>query len=359
MPQAAATATRTTKPTPGMNAKPGMVLVGAPIELKAAQDGALPSKFSGVAYSGGYVPDYEVVIDLATTTFRQRMPLLDTHWRSDILGVIEAAAIKDFRMEVAGRIFSDMTGSNAEKIANLAQRGVPYEMSVGLFAFTREFVPAGKAVHVNGQTFNGPVNVLRNGQVREVSIVTLGADPRTDTQFFDQPTGADTMTDPNALAIQVAELQAQIGGHAAALAAAHTDGATAERTRIQHVLAQSMPGHETLLNALAFDGKTTGPEAAVAVLNAERTLRGTAAVNLALDAPKPAKPAATPSDDAAAAAAAAALQAEAALPLEERCKAQWTRDPKVRAEFANQGDFMAYTKANEAGRLRVLSTRTA
>ncbi len=157
--------------------------LGAPLELKAG-DSALPDRFTGTAYSGGFVPDYEVVIDLSTTTFNQKLPLLDNHYRGGIVGVVESAANKDNAMKVSGRLFSDMPGSPAERIAQLAQRGVPFEMSVGLYAFTTESIPAGKSVNVNGQVFNGPVNVLRKGQVREVSIVTLGADPKTAVQVF-------------------------------------------------------------------------------------------------------------------------------------------------------------------------------
>jgi hypothetical protein len=157
--------------------------LGAPLELKAGGS-ALPDRFTGTAYSGGFVPDYEVVIDLGTTTFNQKLPLLDNHYRGGIVGVVESASAKDHRMTVAGRLFSDMPGSPAERIAQLAQRGVPFEMSVGLYAFTTESIPAGKSVNVNGQVFNGPVNVLRKGQVREVSIVTLGADPKTAVQVF-------------------------------------------------------------------------------------------------------------------------------------------------------------------------------
>ena len=157
--------------------------LAAPLELKAGGS-ALPDKFSGTAYSGGFVPDYEVVIDLATTTFNQKLPLLDNHYRGGIVGVVESASAKDHRMVVGGRLFSDMAGSAAERIAQLAQRGVPFEMSVGLYAFNTEHVPAGKSVAVNGQVFNGPVNVLRKGQVREVSIVTLGADPATTVKVF-------------------------------------------------------------------------------------------------------------------------------------------------------------------------------
>lgn len=54
---------------------------------------------------------------------------------------------------------------------------------------------------------------------------------------------------------------------------ARAEGAVAERERIQSVRAQHIPGHEALIEQLAFDGKTTGPEAAVAVLAAEKALR--------------------------------------------------------------------------------------
>jgi len=329
---------------------------GAPIELKAAADGALPAQFAGTAYSGGLVPDYGVVIDMATTTYNAKLPLLDSHSRWDIVGVIEQASTRDYQMQVAGKLFSDMPGSSAERIAQLAQRGVPYEMSVGLYAFTREFIPAGKSVPVNGQTFNGPVYVLRNGQVREVSIVTLGADPRTTSKFFDLSTGDPCMnTTSEQLAAQVAELTAQVAGHAAALAAARADGATGERDRIKAVQAQALPGHEQLIAGLMFDGKTSGPEAAVAVLSAERTQRGAAALALAADAPRPVAPAATP----AVTPPVTPPQQDPSLPLEQRCKAQWDGDAKVRGEFVDLEAYTAYTKAQESGRVRILGKRAA
>ena len=61
-------------------------------------------------------------------------------------------------------------------------------------------------------------------------------------------------------------------------------GATAERERIQAVEAQSMPGHEALIATLKFDGKTSGPEAAVQVLAAEKAKKGDALANLRADA---------------------------------------------------------------------------
>lgn len=74
------------------------------------------------------------------------------------------------------------------------------------------------------------------------------------------------------------------------------EGATAERQRIADVRSQSLPGHEALVERLAMDGKTTGPEAAAAVLAAERSSRAAAAAAHAADAP-PAAPAAPASSD--------------------------------------------------------------
>jgi len=61
-------------------------------------------------------------------------------------------------------------------------------------------------------------------------------------------------------------------------------GAAAERQRIAEVRAQLIPGHEALIESLANDGKTTGPEAAVKVLAAEKEIRKAAAAKIEQDA---------------------------------------------------------------------------
>tara|TARA_B100000614_G_C14534467_1_gene487869 strand:- start:174 stop:1442 length:1269 start_codon:yes stop_codon:yes gene_type:complete len=65
-------------------------------------------------------------------------------------------------------------------------------------------------------------------------------------------------------------------------------GAENERGRILAVLEQSMTGHEDLIQKLAFDGQTTGPEAAVQVLKAEKAQQAKIAAELDEDAPAPA-----------------------------------------------------------------------
>jgi hypothetical protein len=86
----------------------------------------------------------------------------------------------------------------------------------------------------------------------------------------------------------------------ASRAEGRTQGATAERERIQAVMAvgAGLPGHGALLQTLAFDGKTTAPEAAMAVLQAEVAARGQAIKAHDADAPKPVASSSAPSDQA-------------------------------------------------------------
>ena len=124
------------------------------------------------------------------------------------------------------------------------------------------------------------------------------------------------------------------------------EGAAAERARILAVEAQALPGHDTLIAQLKADGKTTGPEAAAAVLAAERSKLAGMAQLLAADAPAPVAHDTAP--------AAAPLAVEDGRSVEERCKAKWEADAGLRAEFGTLGAFVAYTKNHEAGRARVL-----
>jgi capsid assembly protease len=100
--------------------------------------------------------------------------------------------------------------------------------------------------------------------------------------------GTEPVAQPNQPATQpVVTLETIEKDHADIAQALRAQGATAELERVQAVMEQSMPGHETLINTLAFDGKTTGPEAAVQVLKAEREKRTQTSASLSADAPNP------------------------------------------------------------------------
>ena len=99
------------------------------------------------------------------------------------------------------------------------------------------------------------------------------------------PTGTNMTITREQLAAQSPEL----------LQAILAEGASAERTRIQAVEGQLIPGHEALINTLKFDGKSGPGDAAMAVNAAEKQSRTAQAAALAADAPQPVAQAAAPS----------------------------------------------------------------
>ena len=105
------------------------------------------------------------------------------------------------------------------------------------------------------------------------------------------PTTKETTMDLKTLAEQHPDLLATIQADARAA------GAKAEQDRVAAVRSHSMKGHEALIEKLAADGKTTGPEAAMAVVAAENAAREAAGrAFVETDAPAPAKTSAAPSD---------------------------------------------------------------
>lgn len=131
-------------------------------------------------------------------------------------------------------------------------------------------------------------------------------------------------------------------------------GASSERDRIKAVEEQLIPGHEQLIATLAFDGVTTGPEAAVKVLAAEKTLRASKLASFVTEHSAVAAPAAPKDDKDRQPKEKASGAPESDLPPEEQAEKTWAEDPKIRAEFANNKEaYLAYVKADAAGRVKI------
>jgi len=121
------------------------------------------------------------------------------------------------------------------------------------------------------------------------------------------------------------------------------EGAEQERARIQAVEGQSMPGHEALIAELKFDGETTGEQAAVKVLAAEKASQKGTAAAIAADTP-PVVPHAEPTGNG----------PEPTGSLEEQAKAKWEKDGDLRAEFGdNFAAFLAFEKNTAKGSARI------
>lgn len=140
-------------------------------------------------------------------------------------------------------------------------------------------------------------------------------------------------------------------GYESGRAEGMTEGAKAEQQRIKDVEAALIPGHEALIASMVADGKTTGAEAMAAIIAAEKRIRTAEAGKLNADAVPPAAAAVPP------AAAAAQAAVDPNLPVEERAKAEWDKDPKIRAEFGSIGSYTAFKVAEESGKIKIYGAK--
>lgn len=127
----------------------------------------------------------------------------------------------------------------------------------------------------------------------------------------------------------------------AAVAEATSAGSTAiqsERARIQGVLALETPGHEALVEALAFDGTTTPEQAALKILEAESATRANLAKVLEDASPTPIRNAGAASE-------------EQASPEDTKMRERWDSNASLRDLYAN--DFDAFTKADALRKAKV------
>jgi len=133
-------------------------------------------------------------------------------------------------------------------------------------------------------------------------------------------------------------------GYAAGMAEGKTKGAAAESHRIAEVEAQSMPGHEKLIASLKFDGKTTGPEAAVQVLAAEKQANAKVLTELEEKSPEVVPPSMYEGG--------AEKQAAGDSSDEATLRKNWDADANLRGDFMSFEDYTAYMQADKAGRVK-------
>jgi len=149
--------------------------------------------------------------------------------------------------------------------------------------------------------------------------------------------GAPTTTTPRVLTVDSVKTD-----HPDIFAAIFAEGVRAENDRVKSVQAQSFPGHEKLIAEMIADGKTTGSEAAIKILAAEREGKKNTIANLAVDLPKHVEP---QFDD---------LEDDSAKTGEELWKAEWDSSVSLRDEFSGEfSTYMSYKRAEESGKIKM------
>ncbi|VTX85123.1 Uncharacterised protein [Neisseria subflava] len=154
------------------------------IKLSAALPVALATRaddvrtFKGVANSGkpfGY-GGCQAVVDLAQLSHKASVPVLLEHSPVKMAGVCSLSVTAD-GLIAEGSLLSNGFGT---QIAEAADQGFPWEMSVYAQAESYEELAAGAVLSVNGNEVTGPAVILRRCTIREVSFTAVGVDSETE-----------------------------------------------------------------------------------------------------------------------------------------------------------------------------------
>jgi len=152
-------------------------------------------RLRAVALTGEPVSRYygRLVIDLDTLRLPEaggrKLPLLFRHamsWelpadKDPRLGTIERASRTQRGIEIEASILSRRT---SDTIFQDADDGYPWQLSVSVDGGTYIVVQQGQSLDVNGKSIEGPAYILKNAQLREVSLVEVGADPDTEMELL-------------------------------------------------------------------------------------------------------------------------------------------------------------------------------
>ena len=125
------------------------------------------------------------------------------------------------------------------------------------------------------------------------------------------------------------------------------EGAKAERDRIASCEESSLPGFEAIVSAMKHDGKSTGADVAVAIIAEQKKQQASHLDAFVANAPKPVPHAAVDP------VAQESSQEDTSLPIEERAKAKWDSDAKLRSEFTSFEGFLGVYKAENSGKLKI------
>lgn len=288
------------------NDKAKNLILTAPVELLRGAPGDAPEASAAItgfdlsAYTGAVVERFwgRLVIALDGITASQQMPVFLGHDQDRIVGYAQRAGNEDGAFRVRG-VFSQSTDA-AQEVMALAAEGFPWQASIGVSPRAIHELPTGAVMEVNGRQITGPIDVWTASEVFETSFVPLGADSTTSATVFErqepaQPISQEQHMDLETLKKEHPELVQAVAAETLASLTAETlktscpelaagllaAGAEQERNRIAEVREQCIPGHEALIARLELDGKSTGADAAKAIVAAEKAARLQAAASLA------------------------------------------------------------------------------
>lgn len=164
-------------------------------DAPADADKSLPRKFSGVANSGKpFNSGGELVIaDLSDVSYKSNVPALLLHDRAQRAGFGQLS-VKNNQLVVAGTLLDNQYG---QMVAQESDAGFPWQMSVHISAKSTQQLGQNETAVVNGQTVTGPMIVMKDCSVFEISFTPTGVDNETSAIALGDDGTNSTITQPN------------------------------------------------------------------------------------------------------------------------------------------------------------------
>lgn len=160
------------------------------VEAAAGEDGAKLKKFKMIAYTGGLMRPSgfgtDVVLDLSTTKVAAgARPILLQHDPLKPLGHSAPGQIKiDNRIEAEGVLSA--ANELVDQVQASSANGFPWKASIGAPYKRIKYVADGETAQVNGKSFKGPLYVVSDATLMEISFVALAGDDRTSAKVMAQ-----------------------------------------------------------------------------------------------------------------------------------------------------------------------------
>ena len=149
-------------------------------------DKKLPTIRFDPAYSGGLLHmnpaqwPLPTVFDIDGLEERPQVaPIVRDHDQNKKVGQTTSINYDDGKITAEGVVLNYGIDPDADKVVELAKRGAALQASVATAYIKNEDVervPPGATARANGQTFDGPCEIVRKWRLKEISVVTIGAD---------------------------------------------------------------------------------------------------------------------------------------------------------------------------------------
>ncbi|EGJ50242.1 hypothetical protein [Desulfocurvibacter africanus] len=150
-----------------------------PVSVTLAEDDKAAGRFKILANSGGVNNyfGYEFVIKLSKVKAKAKFPALLQHNVAQIVGTADSTNADDNGLYIEGA-FSKATEAGRQTEA-LARESFPWQASCGIMPKKIKRVGLGEKITVNGRTFEGPVDVWLESELKEISFTPFGVDSNT------------------------------------------------------------------------------------------------------------------------------------------------------------------------------------